>query len=70
MVGPSRPATPRDAAAVDGIFDMDMSPAASEASGPAGEHDSVIRDILQSGIESAADHKENVPAAFHRTHTA
>ena len=70
MVGPSRPATPKDGAAEDGIFDMDMSPAASEASGPADEHDSIICDSSRSGIESAGDHAENVPAASNRTHTA
>jgi hypothetical protein len=68
--GSSRPATPKDVAAVDGIFDMDMSPGASEAAGPADGRDSMIRDVLQSGIESAADHEENVLVASHRAHTA
>lgn len=76
MVGPSRPAIPQDKAAVNGIFDIDVSPTASESLGreapPAYKHESFIRDILQSGIASAVDKKdkeENVPVASNRTYT-
>lgn len=74
MAESSRPATPRGIAAVDGIFDIDVSPTASESVGQkapsARKQESFIRDILQSGIASAVDKKENVPVASNGTHTA
>lgn len=74
MAGPSRPATPPGIPAVDGIFDIDVSPTASESVGQgapsAREQESFIRDILQSGIASAVDKKENEPVASNGTHTA
>lgn len=74
MAESSRPATPQGVAAVDGIFDIDVSPAASESVGQEApstrKQESFIRDILQSGIASAVDKKENVPVASNGTHTA
>jgi hypothetical protein len=69
----SKPTTPEDHVAVDGVFAIDFSPITSECLGreasPPRVDESFIRDILQSGITSAIYKKENVLIASNKTHT-
>ncbi|KAM0256942.1 hypothetical protein ACHAQJ_004643 [Trichoderma viride] len=62
-----------DKVAVDGVFAIDFSPITSESlereASPPRVDESIIRDILQSGMASAIHKKENVPVASNRTHT-
>lgn len=58
MAERSKPATPEDKAAIDGIFTIDFSPISSES--PRVD-ESFIRDILQPSMARAIYDKEYVP---------
>lgn len=65
MAERSKPATPEDEAAVDGIFAAELSPISSKSlrrgTSPPRVDESFIRDILQPSMASAIYDKENMP---------